>query len=101
MAVKIEKPHSSGMYLPYRMWLDWFGLYEGQKKKGEQMLMTVNIMATRRSKGIKKSRTECVNALSPTSLCSWSENLIKTNIMSEKWAVAEDKYVDQQRYSRQ
>jgi hypothetical protein len=48
------------------------------------MLMTVNIMATRRSKGIKKSRTECVNALSPTSLCSWSENLIKTNIMSEK-----------------
>jgi hypothetical protein len=46
------------------------------KKKGETALQMADIMETRSNKGIKPSRTECVNVLSPSSLCSLTENFI-------------------------
>jgi hypothetical protein len=46
------------------------------KKKVDKALVTVNIIETRRNKGIKKSRTECVNVLSPSSLCCLTTNFI-------------------------
>jgi hypothetical protein len=43
------------------------------QKKVEKALLTVNTMETRWNMGIKKSRTECVNELSPSALCSLPE----------------------------
>jgi hypothetical protein len=42
------------------------------KRPAETVLVTVNAMETRRNKGVKKSRTECVN-VSPASLCILTE----------------------------
>jgi len=38
------------------------------QKQAETVLMTFNAIEMRRIKGVKKSRTECVN-VSPASLC--------------------------------
>jgi len=55
---------SAALYVPRMIRPTW-----KSNRHAERVMMMVNAMETRRSNGIKKSRTECVN-VSPASLCS-------------------------------
>ena len=53
------------------------------KKKVEKVLVMVNIWKRGGIRGSKKSRTECVNVLSPSSLCSLRTTLFSRIITGE------------------
>ena len=73
-AVSIQIPRRCGMWLRHRIFLNCFGLYDNHRRRLKRRCRRSTSWKQGVIRGSRKRRTECVNVLSPSSVCILSEN---------------------------
>jgi hypothetical protein len=75
-ALSFQIPWRCGIWVRHGMFLDWFGLYDNHRRMLKGHYWWSISWKQGEIMGSRKSRTECVNVLSSSSICSLTKKFI-------------------------